>query len=91
MNGRGIDWQARAIQVAFVAGLILLWYLVGAFGKINAIFLPELPRVIEKFLQIIQTTRLYDNLRVTMTELAIAYAIACTLGRMLVASALTFS
>jgi len=49
MNKPGIDWHARAIQVAFLAGVIALWYLVGATGKINTVFLPELPRVIEKF------------------------------------------
>jgi ABC-type nitrate/sulfonate/bicarbonate transport system permease component len=80
MNGRGIDWHARAIQIAFVLGVILLWYIIGATGKINAIFLPELPRVVEKFLLIMQTSRLYENLRVTLTELAVAISIACTLG-----------
>ena len=80
MNKPGIDWHARAIQVAFLAGVIALWYLVGATGKINTVFLPELPRVIEKFGQIVQTSRLYENLRVTLTELMAAFAIASTLG-----------
>jgi len=80
MNKPGIDWHARAIQVAFLAGVIALWYLVGATGKINSVFLPELPRVIEKFGQIVQTSRLYENLRVTLTELVAAFAIASTLG-----------
>lgn len=80
MNGRKIDWHARAIQIAFVAGVIALWYIIGATGKVSSVFLPELPRVIEKFGQIIQTSRLYENLRVTLTELVVAFAIASTLG-----------
>jgi ABC-type nitrate/sulfonate/bicarbonate transport system permease component len=79
MNGR-IDWHARSIQIGFVAGIVLLWYVVGLSGAVNAIFLPELPRVLDKFWQVLQTTRLYDNLRVTLTELVAAFSIACTLG-----------
>jgi ABC-type nitrate/sulfonate/bicarbonate transport system permease component len=79
MKGR-IDWRARGIQVAFVVTLIGIWYFASATGRINAIFLPDLPRVVDKFLQIIQTARLYENLRVTLMELAAAFAIACTLG-----------
>lgn len=80
MNGRRIDWHARAIQVAFVAVLLLGWYIVSRTGHVNAIFLPALPQVADKFLQIVQTTRLYDNLRVTLLELAAAFSIACVLG-----------
>ncbi len=79
MNGR-IDWHARALQLAFVAGVLLLWYLAGRSGQVSSVFLPALPNVFDKFLQILQSVRLYDNLRVTVTELAAAFAIASTLG-----------
>jgi ABC-type nitrate/sulfonate/bicarbonate transport system permease component len=80
MNRSGTDWFARAIQIGFVAAIILAWYYVGSTGKVSHIFLPTLPSVFSKFIEIIQTSRLYINLGVTMFELAVAYAIACTLG-----------
>ncbi len=80
MNGRRIDWHARAIQAAFVAALLLVWYAVGRTGTINVIFLPYLPQVVAKFGQIVQTTLLYENLGVTLMELAAAFGIAATLG-----------
>jgi ABC-type nitrate/sulfonate/bicarbonate transport system permease component len=80
MKKDGIDWYARAIQVGFVLAVIALWYCASASGKVSSVFLPELPRVAEKLGQIVQTTRLYDNLRVTLTELVAAFAISCTLG-----------
>lgn len=80
MKRSGIDWQARIIQVGFIAGLIALWYYVSITDRLNPIFLPELPRVVDRFMRIIQTSRLYDNLRVTLTEFAVAVAIASSLG-----------
>ncbi len=80
MNGIRGDWQARAIQVLFVAAILLLWYYVSTSGLVGVIFLPPLPRVIDKFLQIIQTGSLYYNLAVTAYELAMAFSIASILG-----------
>jgi ABC-type nitrate/sulfonate/bicarbonate transport system permease component len=77
---RQIDWQARIIQVLFVAVLALIWLYIGQNGLVNSIFLPKLPNVLEKFVQILQTSRLYDNLRVTLFELAVAIIIAGTSG-----------
>jgi ABC-type nitrate/sulfonate/bicarbonate transport system permease component len=79
MNGR-IDWHARAIQIAFVIAIIAGWYYIGATGKVSHIFLPQLPRVLEKFAEILQGSRLYINFAVTMFELVCAFAIASTLG-----------
>jgi ABC-type nitrate/sulfonate/bicarbonate transport system permease component len=77
MNG---DWNARAIQAAFIAAILLLWYYASTSGLVGIVFLPPLPRVAEKFLQIITTGELYYNLAVTALELAIAFSIACILG-----------
>jgi ABC-type nitrate/sulfonate/bicarbonate transport system permease component len=79
MNPR-IDWQARAIQILFVIIVASIWYYIGQAHIVNSIFLPELPLVLQKFVQIVQTSRLYDNLRVTLSELVVALAIAGTSG-----------
>jgi ABC-type nitrate/sulfonate/bicarbonate transport system permease component len=80
MKPQGIDWQARAIQFLFLAAVAAAWYFIGRAELVNSIFLPELPRVLDKFWQILHTSRFYENLRVTLFELACAFAIASTLG-----------
>jgi ABC-type nitrate/sulfonate/bicarbonate transport system permease component len=79
MNGR-IDWQARAIQFGFIAVLAALWYYIGKAEIVSSIFLPDLPRVLEKLWQVLQTRRLYDNLAVTLFELVAAFSIASVFG-----------
>ena len=80
MNPRRFDWHARAIQVGFVLALLLLWYYLGRSGAVSAIFLPQLPRVAEKFVQIVQSASFYNNLAVTLFELIVAVAIASLFG-----------
>jgi ABC-type nitrate/sulfonate/bicarbonate transport system permease component len=74
------DWHARAIQIGFVVALIAFWYYVGRSGLVNAIFLPQLPHVAGKFIQIVQSSTLYANLAVTLFELLVAVAIASSFG-----------
>lgn len=80
MNRSPADWYARAIQIGFVAVILLVWYYLGASGKVSHVFLPQLPRVADKFADIVQTSTLYANLGVTLFELAVAFGIACVLG-----------
>ena len=80
MRSRRFDWRARAIQVGFVVALLLLWYYLGRSGAVSAIFLPQLPRVAEKFVQIVQSASFYNNLAVTLFELIIVVAIASLFG-----------
>lgn len=80
MNRVRGGWQARIIQVLFVAAILLIWYHVSTSGLVGVVFLPPLPRVVDKFLQIIQTSTLYYHLAVTAFELAVAFSIACLLG-----------
>jgi len=53
MKAGKFDWQARAIQAAFVIVLIALWYYVGRNSLVSPIFLPKLPNVVDKFLAIV--------------------------------------
>ena len=80
MKSRRFDWHARAIQVGFVFALLLFWYYLGRSGAVSAIFLPQLPRVAEKFIQIVQSASFYNNLAVTLFELIVAVAIASLFG-----------
>jgi ABC-type nitrate/sulfonate/bicarbonate transport system permease component len=80
MNRVRGDWLTRAIQVAFIAALLAIWYYASTAGLVRPVFLPPLPRVIDKFLQIVRTGTLYYHLAITMLELAAAFSIACTLG-----------
>jgi ABC-type nitrate/sulfonate/bicarbonate transport system permease component len=80
MKNPHFDWHARAIQIGFVLALLLLWYYIGRSGAVSPIFLPQLPRVAEKFLQVVQSASFYSNLGVTLFELLVAVVIASTFG-----------
>jgi ABC-type nitrate/sulfonate/bicarbonate transport system permease component len=80
MNNFRSAWHARAIQIGFVIVVLALWYYAGSSGLVNAVFLPPLPRVADKFVQIVQSSSLYTNLAVTLFELLVAVAIASTSG-----------
>jgi len=66
MKTAKFDWQARAIQVAFVIVVIALWYYVGHSGLVSPIFLPKLPNVLDKFVGIVQSSTFYENLGITV-------------------------
>jgi ABC-type nitrate/sulfonate/bicarbonate transport system permease component len=80
MNNFRFAWQARAIQAGFVIVVLALWYYAGRSGLVNAVFLPQLQRVADKFVQIVQSSSLYANLAVTLFELLAAVAIASVSG-----------
>src|SRR5262249_6247276 len=80
MKSRRFDWHARAIQVGFVLALLLFWYYLGRSGTVSAIFLPQLPRLAEKFVQIVQSASFYNNLAGRLFELIVAVAIASLFG-----------
>lgn len=77
---RRIDWQARGIQIGFVVAIALLWYYLGAARVVSPIFLPPLPQVFDKLVQVVQSSRLYENILVTLFELFVAFCIASVLG-----------
>lgn len=77
---RRIDWQARGVQITFVVVIALLWYYLGAARVVSPIFLPPLPQVFDKLVQVVQSSRLYENALVTLFELFVAFCIASVLG-----------
>jgi ABC-type nitrate/sulfonate/bicarbonate transport system permease component len=71
---------SRAVQVAFIAGVILLWYLGTAYWGISHILLPNPVNVWRELMNVLASGEYWPDLQVTLTELAVAFAISCTAG-----------
>jgi ABC-type nitrate/sulfonate/bicarbonate transport system permease component len=71
---------SRAVQVAFVGAVLLLWYLGTNYWGISPILLPNPIKVWAELRDVIATGEFWPDLRVTLTELAAAFAISCTGG-----------
>src|SRR5258707_9958638 len=84
MNGRRRDDAAtagsRAVQIAFLLGLLLLWYLATTRWGVSGILLPNPVSVAQALGNILASGEFVDDLRVTLTELAVAFAISATSG-----------
>ena len=82
MKGPGSESHlaSRAVQVAFLLVLIALWYLATTRWRVSPLLLPNPTAVLRDFWDIIKTGEFIGDLRVTLTELAWAFAIAATLG-----------
>jgi ABC-type nitrate/sulfonate/bicarbonate transport system permease component len=71
---------SRMVQAAFLLALIALWYLATTRWRVSPLLLPNPTAVAHDFWDIIKTGEFIGDLRVTLTELAWAFAIAATLG-----------
>jgi ABC-type nitrate/sulfonate/bicarbonate transport system permease component len=71
---------SRAVQVAFVGAVLLLWYLGTNYWGISPILLPNPVKVWAELRDVLATGEFWPDLRVTLTELAAAFAISCTGG-----------
>ena len=71
---------SRAVQIGFVISLILLWYFGTAYWGISRILLPNPVNVWAELKDILASGEYLPDLRVTLTELAVAFAISCTAG-----------
>ena len=72
---------SRAVQIGFVVALIALWYLGTAYWGISRILLPNPVNVWTELKDVLASGEYLPDLRVTLTELAIAFAISCTSRR----------
>ena len=83
-NGGGPDNRdaavSRLIQVGFLAALIILWYLAANRWGVNRLLLPDPVAVADNFIDIVLSGEYIDDLKVTLGELAAAFAIAVTCG-----------
>jgi ABC-type nitrate/sulfonate/bicarbonate transport system permease component len=71
---------SRAVQVTFLIVLIALWYLATTRWKVSLLLLPNPVRVLADFWEILRTGEFIGDLRVTLGELAAAFAISATSG-----------
>jgi len=71
---------SRAVQATFLIVLIVLWYLATTRWRVSPLLLPNPVTVLHDFWDILSTGEFIGDLRVTLTELAAAFAIAATSG-----------
>jgi ABC-type nitrate/sulfonate/bicarbonate transport system permease component len=68
------------VQVAFIAAILLAWYLATRNGLVNPILLPSLTASWHEFVLLIASGSYWPDLEVTLYELVCAFAIAATMG-----------
>jgi ABC-type nitrate/sulfonate/bicarbonate transport system permease component len=71
---------SRVVQITFLIVLLVLWYLATTRWKVSPLLLPNPVLVAGDFWTILRTGEFIGDLRVTLTELAIAFAISATSG-----------
>jgi len=71
---------SRGVQVGFLLGLIALWYFGTAVWGISQILLPNPVNVWRELEDVIRTGEFLPDLQVTLTEVAVAFALSCTSG-----------
>jgi ABC-type nitrate/sulfonate/bicarbonate transport system permease component len=78
---RDTVWSvSRGVQVAFLVGLLVLWYVSTNYWGVSHLLLPEPVQVFWEFVNIIRTGEFIDDLQVTLGEVATAFAFSCTTG-----------
>ena len=73
-------WLSRLVQVAFLAGVILLWYVATTRWGVNRLLLPNPVAVFDDLVEILRTGAYVDDLMTTLGELAAAFSIAVAGG-----------
>jgi ABC-type nitrate/sulfonate/bicarbonate transport system permease component len=77
---RGDRFWSRWVQLAFLAGLLLLWFLATTQWRVSHILLPHPVNVWHQFVDVIGSGEFIPDLRVTLGELAGAFAISVSSG-----------
>jgi ABC-type nitrate/sulfonate/bicarbonate transport system permease component len=71
---------SRAVQIGFLAGLLALWYLATTRWGVNRLLLPNPVAVWQQLVDVLRSGEYLPDLRVTLTELAVAFVLAMTSG-----------
>jgi ABC-type nitrate/sulfonate/bicarbonate transport system permease component len=71
---------SRAVQLGFLIVLLTLWYLATTRWGVSGILLPNPVTVARELGDILASGEYLEDLRVTLTELAVAFAISATSG-----------
>src|SRR5215510_414470 len=69
-----------AVQATFLIALVALWYLATTRWRVSPLLLPNPLVVLRELWDILRTGEFIGDLRVTLTELASAFAIAASSG-----------
>jgi ABC-type nitrate/sulfonate/bicarbonate transport system permease component len=82
-SGRGIAtgriWS-RLVQIAFLAAVLVLWSLATTVWGVSRILLPNPVNVWHQLIDVVSSGAFIPDLRVTLGELAAAFAISMSLG-----------
>jgi ABC-type nitrate/sulfonate/bicarbonate transport system permease component len=68
------------VQIGFVLVVFALWYLATNRWGVNSLLLPKPALVWRQLLDVLRTGEFWPDLRVTLTELAVAFALSMTSG-----------
>ncbi len=71
---------SRLVQIGFLAGLLALWYLATNRWGVNRLLLPNPVAVWQQLVDVLRSGEYLPDLRVTLTELAVAFFLAVTSG-----------
>jgi ABC-type nitrate/sulfonate/bicarbonate transport system permease component len=71
---------SHAVQVGFLLALIVLWFLATNRWGVNRLLLPDPVAVFWELWDILKSGEFVGDLRITLTELAAAFAISATSG-----------
>jgi ABC-type nitrate/sulfonate/bicarbonate transport system permease component len=73
-------WASRAVQAGFLVVLVLLWYLATTRWGVSRLLLPNPVRVVQQLGDILKSGEFIGDLKITLAELAAAFAISSTSG-----------
>ena len=73
-------WLSRGVQIGFLLALLLLWYLGTTYWGISHLLLPNPVKVWAEFTDVLISGEFWPDLKITLTELAVAFAISSTTG-----------
>jgi ABC-type nitrate/sulfonate/bicarbonate transport system permease component len=71
---------SRAVQIAFLVGLLALWYVSTNYWGVSRVLLPEPVAVFWQFVDILTSGEFIPDLQVTLGEVATAFTLSCTTG-----------
>lgn len=71
---------SRAVQIGFLLTLIVLWYLATTQWGVSHLLLPNPLKVWQELREVLGTGEFWPDLKVTLTEIAVAFCISCTSG-----------
>ena len=71
---------SRAVQIGFLAAVLVLWYLATNRWGVNRLLLPNPISVWHQLVDVVSSGEFLPDLRVTLTELAVAFVLSMTSG-----------